>query len=129
MAHGGRHNADDRLAAALALGHPIASAAKLAGVSERTAFRRLQDASFRSKIEGLKAESFEHAATLLVSVSTAAVTTLHALLSSPTDSVRLGAARAIITASLQLREATSLEERLAALERRLDDQGRRDRWA
>jgi hypothetical protein len=54
----------------------------------------------------------------LTDASTAAVTMLQALLEADSESVRLGACRAILELGLKLRASEELERRLAALEDR-----------
>jgi len=55
VAHRGRQNADDLLAAELAAGKTVRDAATAAGVAERTAHRRRTDADFKARIIGLRA--------------------------------------------------------------------------
>jgi hypothetical protein len=62
MAHGGRTIADDALAAALAEGKTVRDAVVAAGVSERTAYRRLGDPAFRQKVSEIRARMLERAA-------------------------------------------------------------------
>lgn len=116
MAASGRRNADDRLALLLAAGKTVADAAETAGVSQRTAFRRLDDAEFRAGVTTLRGEMIGRAVGRLADASTKAVETLTALLTSDSATVRLGAARSILELGTKLREATEIEERLTALE-------------
>ncbi len=51
MAARGRKNADVELVAALASGSTVREAAQSAGVAERTVYRRLEDAEFRSRVQ------------------------------------------------------------------------------
>jgi hypothetical protein len=127
--HTGRKGADDQLAALLAFGHTVDYAAKQAHVSPRTAYRRLQNPSFRRRIEELRSQAFERTASLLISASTTAVTTLVQLLNSSSDAVKLGAARSVIEHARILRETANLEDRLAALEARLETETERERRA
>lgn len=59
----------------------------------------------------------------LADASAAAVDTLRGLLSSESDTARLGAARSILELGNKLRESVDIEERLAALEKRLPVNG------
>src|SRR5262249_17942202 len=54
---------------ALACGTTVAQAALKAGVSERTVYRRLAEASFRRELETLQAEIAQRAADLLLAAS------------------------------------------------------------
>lgn len=132
MAGGSRKNADTALVAALAGGATVEAAAKLAGVSERTVYRRLENAGFRRQVAEARAAMIERATAKLAEASTEAAATLRALLdaSSP-PAVRLGAARAILELGTRLREAEELEKRIAELEVTLASQSeeRTRRWA
>jgi hypothetical protein len=116
MAVSGRRNADDRLALELATGKTVADAAAAAGVSERTAYRRLDDPEFRGRLTVLRGEMVRRAAGRLADGSTNAAETLTALLSAKSEAVRLGAARSILELGTKLRDSTEIEERIVALE-------------
>jgi hypothetical protein len=122
VAAGGRKN-DDLLATALAVGGTVEGAAHHAGVSERTAFRRLQDPAFRERIAGARRRMFEQAAARLTARSTSAADALGDLLGADSESVRLGAARSILELGAKLREAVELEARVAELEVAVRRQG------
>ena len=121
MAGSGRKSADEALVAALAGGATVRDAAAQAGVSERTAFRRLADVAFRRRVSEARAGLVERAAGKLADAATEAVDTLRALLKAR-DTVRLGSARSILELGTKLREAVELEQRLQALEERLLEQ-------
>jgi hypothetical protein len=106
------------LAAVLAAGATKQDAARLVGVGERTIYRRLEDPRFRRRVDDARAELVNRAVGSLADASAAAVATLRALLSADSESVRLGACRAILDLGLKLREAEELERRIAALEAR-----------
>lgn len=130
MAVRGRKSADDALVLALAAGATMADAAEQAGVSERTAFRRMQDALFRQQVVITRTRFYEQAVGLLADSLTDAVRTLRALLEADSESTRLGAARTILDAGPRLRESEELAERIAALEAHLepaDEPASRDR--
>ena len=118
MAGSGRRNADDRLALELAAGRTVADAAKAAGVSQRTAYRRLDDAGYRQRISTLRSAMVDRATGRLADRSTDAVETLGVLLAA--ESEWSGSARPDRSWILgtKLRESTEIEERLAALEQR-----------
>ncbi|HEV3446447.1 MAG TPA: hypothetical protein VG099_17520 [Gemmataceae bacterium] len=121
MSHQGRHGADEALLLALACGATKENAALKAGVSERTVYRRLQDPDFRQRLQELRKDMVQRAANVLTASAMEAVKTLLSLQQGTvTNSVRLGAARAILEQGMRLRELADLEERLAALEQRLD---------
>lgn len=116
MAGSGRKTSDETLILALAAGASRASAAKSASVSERTVFRRLQDPAFRQRLDAARAEMLTSAVARLTASATSAAATLHRLLSAESESVALGAARAILELGTKLRESEELAQRIAALE-------------
>jgi hypothetical protein len=99
----------------------VRRAAERAGLSERTAHRRLAEADFRRRVAELRAEMVARAMGRLVDGMTEAADTLRKLLRAEGESVRPGAARTILELGNRLREAVELEERLSALERRIAD--------
>jgi predicted ArsR family transcriptional regulator len=120
MSGNGRENADPILLVQLAGGASIKQAAEAVGISERTARRRMKDDVFVARLEELRQRCFERALDRLGQLGTAAVDTLESLLDaavSPT--VRLGAARAVLEYGLRLRDEIELEERLRALEEKM----------
>jgi predicted component of type VI protein secretion system len=110
----------DPLLMALACGATVTAAAAKAGVSERTAYRRLAHPEFAARLEALRGEMVQRAAAMLTASALEAVKTLLELQSPSTPpAVRLRAAAHILDYGLRLREAAALETRLAALEQRL----------
>ncbi len=128
MSRNGRHSADDSLLMALACGATVENAARQAGVSPRTAYRRLADAAFRQRLQTLRGDMVSRTSGTLTAAAGEAVRTLLELLKNPTSSsVRLGAARAVLEMGMKLRDVAELEQRLAELEERFDDQAARGR--
>jgi AcrR family transcriptional regulator len=115
----GRNGGDARLVAELAGGATVAEAARSAGVSESTVYRRLRDADFRRLVDEARAAMVAQAIGRLTAAATAAADTLRALLGSEADFCRLAAARSILELGAKLREHGELEARIAALEERL----------
>ena len=111
---------DDVFATELARGQSVASAAKSAGFSVRTAFRRLGDAKFRARVSSLRSRLVDRAVGLLAATNAKAAATLRALLDDDAATVRLNAARCVLEATTRLRDAAELEERLQALERHVE---------
>ncbi|MCC7425043.1 MAG: hypothetical protein IT428_32640 [Planctomycetaceae bacterium] len=116
MAGKGRQNADDRLIVELAGGKTVAEAAAVAGIGERTVYRRLNDPAFRKCLSDARSAFVEQALAKLAGASGRAVATLVTLLDAEADSIKLGAARSILDAGLKLREAVELEDRIRRLE-------------
>jgi hypothetical protein len=119
MAARGRQNADEPLAVGLAGGLTVKEAARKAGVSERTAYRRLEDPEFRRHVAALRTEMTERAVSQLADAQADAALALRRLLKAKTDTVKLGAARSILELASKLQASVELERRLAELERRL----------
>ncbi|WP_067470193.1 helix-turn-helix domain-containing protein [Actinomadura macra] len=110
-------------AAVLAAGKPKAEAARVAGVSPRTVQRWSQDEQFRTLVTARRAEMLDHALGALADAAGEAVATLRASLrAEPSEArvtaARVGAARAILSMLVPLKEVLDLEERIGQLEAR-----------
>jgi hypothetical protein len=128
MAQKGRRTADERLLLALACGATVEVAARQAGVSESTAYRRLAEPVFRQRLQRVRADFVQRTADTMTAAATEAVRTLLELLKpAAPPPVRLGAAKAVLEIGVKLREIAEVEERLAALEERLDADKRKAR--
>ena len=104
---------------ALVCGASIDTAARKAGMSRRTAYRRLNDPRFMKRLQAARAEVAKRTSALLSAGSLEATKALMELISaSSPPATRLGAARAIIELAAKLRESVEIEERLQALEER-----------
>jgi hypothetical protein len=105
---------------ALACGGTVEYAADHAGVSRRTAFRRLADPEFRRQVAEARTQMVERASGSLTAVSAAAIATLNELLDRGiAPQARLGAARAVLDIGMKVREVAELEQRIAELEQRI----------
>jgi len=124
---GERSRGEDSLLAALAAGSTVEDAARAAGLSSRTAYRRLADPGFARRLAQTRDELISNALGELVDCASEAVATLRALLSASDERVRLGAAKSTLEQLLRLRETLTLSQRLAALERSVQAQSRRGR--
>lgn len=113
---------DHQIVLALARGESVRRSARLAGVSERTVRRRLEDLEFRKSVRDARADSVERASSQMSHAMTEAVLTLRHLLTAGSDSVRLGAARSILEIGCRLREVVELDDRLTQLEQSLEPQ-------
>ncbi len=117
MAGGDRKQADSWLVAALAGGASVQDAASTARVSEATVYRRLREPEFTQRVDEARAELLGQAMARLSAAATAAVTTLVLLLKADAPpAVRLGAARAILDATLRWHESEALARRLDNVE-------------
>ena len=113
-------NGEDQLITALASGTTVREAAKLAGVTERTVYRRREDAEFRSRVQEARKVMFEQALGAVASAGVSAAQKLNALLNANSENVQLGAARSVLELGSRLRENIELEERLSRLEQVLE---------
>jgi hypothetical protein len=117
----GRSGADELLIAKLAMGMTIQAAALEVGISERTAHRRLEEPAFRARVNAARSEMVRNTIGSLAAVGQLAVARLHRLLEDPSSSVCLGAARTLLDAMFRGHEHEILEQRIAELERRLNE--------
>jgi hypothetical protein len=121
MATQRRKKAEEALLMALAHGATPRQAAEKVGVHKRTVHRRLADPEFQRKLKAQQAEMVQSTAGLMTAASGGSVRTL-VLLQDPSmpPNTRRGAARDILDLALPWREAANWEERLAALEARIE---------
>ena len=112
MAVRGRRNGDEFLIAGLAAGKAVKDAATEAGVSERTAFRRIGEADFRQRVAELRGRMIEAAVGRLAATAGVACDRLTKLLEAESESVQLGAARTILDQTIRWRELLAIETRL-----------------
>ena len=118
---GRKRKADTALVLALACGASAENAAQKAGLGLRTVRRRLAEPGFRAQVTELRAEMTRRLAGMLTAAGVGSVKTFTTLQDSAvSESVRLGAARAIVELGCKLRESVELGERLAALEAQLE---------
>jgi hypothetical protein len=120
MPQQGKRHADSQLLLALACGASVEVAARQAGISESTAYRRLSDPAFRRQLQAVRADLVQRTTGALTAASTEAVRALLELLKATAPPpVRLGAARSVLELGIKLRETADLEARIAALEEQL----------
>ena len=112
-----RKNTDEALLVALACGASVENAARAAGMSPRTAQRRLAEPAFRKRLQDLRTDMAQRTGGMLTAAGMEAVKTLISLQDgSIAAAVRLGAARTVLEFGIKLRENNELAERIAALE-------------
>jgi len=127
VAHRGRKNADEAIIVALATGATVGEAAAKAEVSPRTVHRRLTDTEFRAAVIQRRATMISSALGRLADGMTEAADTLRALLKADAETVRLGAARALLETSIKLRDSVEMEERVTQLESLTNELDKRKR--
>lgn len=129
MAAGDMHRAGslEALLAAIVAGNPVPEAARMAQMAERTARRRLAEPEVRVQLDELRAATLVAAADKLTSVASRAVEVLATVMDDPNMSgpVRVRAAEVVLARLTPMRDAATIDERLAAIEAAL---ARRDQW-
>jgi hypothetical protein len=115
-----RKKADEVLLLTLACGATVESAARKAGLGERTAYRRLADPTFQKRLSQTRAELVQRSASMLTAAGPDSIKTLLLLQQDATvpASVRRAAASSVLTMNLKYREQTDLQGRIAVLEQR-----------
>ena len=124
MVGGPKENTDDALMLGLACGATVANAARRAGISPATAYRRLAEPGFQAELRKLRSDMVERTGAMLTAASLESVKTLMDLQNGTVSaSVRLGAARAVLELGMKYRETVEIEQRLAAIEERVHKRG------
>jgi hypothetical protein len=117
-----RKKNEDALLLALACGATVEAASKQCGLSDRTIYRRLRDADFKARLQGVRSDMIGRSAGLLTAAASEAVRTLLSLQKdSAPPAVRLGAARAVLEVGMKLREVVDLQVRIEELEAVLEE--------
>jgi hypothetical protein len=121
MADGARKKGVEQLAFALACGASVENAARQAGVSRSTAHRRLKDPAFLAKLQTLAAEMVRQQTAAMTASGMVFVSTVLELAKPPNPGkLLLGAARTGLEYGMKMRVGNEVEQRLAALERRVN---------
>lgn len=118
----GRSACDEVLALGLARGLTLAEAATAAGVSERTASRRIAEPEFIARVGQMRSRLIETALGQLADGMAEAAQTLRALLKASNEAIRLGAAKSLLELTIKIQAATEYESRLQSVESRLAKQ-------
>jgi hypothetical protein len=118
-----RRAADEPLALALARGLSVQAAAAEAGVSERTAHRRLSERAFCERVEEVRRLLVDGAVRNLSARTSAASDRLAELTHSNNEAVSLGACKAVLDLGFRAHGQRAVVERLDELERRLAQGG------
>jgi hypothetical protein len=121
MAGRGTKDIDEQLALALAIGGTVADAARTVNCCEKTVRRRLKDEKFRQGIVALRNEMVSRAVGRLSGLGILAADTLHNLLSSGSEKIRLSAARAGLDFMFRGHELETLTKEVEALRRVVEE--------
>jgi hypothetical protein len=115
-----RERADEALAVALAAGRRVEEAAGIAGVSPRTASRRLREPGFAGRVRELRADMTAAAVGRLAECCSAASDRLAELVGSGDGHLAFKAAKAILELTFKAQEISELERRVGDLELALE---------
>jgi len=122
VAGDGRKQGDAALVAGLAAGLSVAKAAERAGLSERTARRRLKDDAFKARVERARARILDRVVARLTALGATAVRTLGDLMKDGAgENVRLGAARATLEHMFRGFDEVGLLKQIEALRKQLQE--------
>ncbi len=117
---GNQESQDEQMLLALASGASVKQAADACNLSERTIRRRLDDASFVARLRAMRSDVLDGVLGRLTFAAASAVEVLKTLMAdAESETVKLGAARAVLEHAGKLRADIEFESRLAELERRL----------
>ena len=111
----------ESLAQALAVGDSVAAWAEAHHIPRRTAYRWATEAGVKAQVRGLRQGLVTDAVGKLADAATTAVDTLRGLLAEGQPAtVRLGAARAILSALVEVQAHAELADRVTHLEELAD---------
>jgi len=119
--------ATEAVLAAIATGSSVNDAARLAGVSRRTASRIINDPRSQERLAGMREATMEHAARRMLGLVDLAANTLDAVMrdTEAGASARVSACRTVLTSVVTLTDAVEIERRLAEVEAAV---GERTNW-
>jgi hypothetical protein len=104
------------IALALAAGTSVSAAAEQAGVDRKTVQRRLADPAFRRQVAVYRSELIASALGRTADNMARAADTLAGMLDSPSEPIRIRAARALMSLGLRLRDSVDVDDRIRDLE-------------
>ncbi|MHB1562295.1 MAG: hypothetical protein ACYC61_33050 [Isosphaeraceae bacterium] len=110
------------LAIAMAGGTPVKDWAQTHGIAERTAYRWARSPEVVDQVEAIRRESLDRAVNRLSGMATDAAEEIARLArEASSESVRLQAARAVLSELMAISGFAALERRMAEIERRLHE--------
>lgn len=117
---------DEKMLEALLSCGSVRKAAAALGCSPATVRNRLKDTAFRQRYDEERGNVLADATEQMKSKVTAAVDTLHAVMTDENcaASVRVSAADSLLRHTLRFVEVTELADRISALERLTESEGR-----
>lgn len=125
MARKGTHRgrqADELLAVAIASGRTVRDAARSAGIAERTAWRRLEQKSFRRLVRKLRRQMVSEAIGLLsAGLAEAIVVARDLCLRGRSEAIKLAAAKQLMDKGLEACFLEPLESKIQRAEQKADE--------
>lgn len=118
-----REAQDEILIEALASGMSFPDAGKLGGVTGRTVSRRMEDPDFQARVSRRRGERVTQVTGALTDMSTEALQVLRDCMAEGRAADRLRAAQMVLLMMSRLRHETEIEDRLANVERLLQEGG------
>jgi hypothetical protein len=120
MPGGNKKRADASLIAHLAASVSPAGAAKLAGGSEATVYRRLANPAFRQRVEKARSDFWERALCVISKGAAESAIVLRRLLRSDDGRLKLQAAKVLIGQGMKVREVVEQARQLEELRKEID---------
>ncbi|HWY88099.1 MAG TPA: hypothetical protein VNX28_15315 [Gemmataceae bacterium] len=117
----------EMLALALADGFTVVEASEKAGISRRTAYRRLADPAFCQRLRDIRREILGQTIGRLADVMTRAAEKLVVLLDHKSARIQLRAARSLLDLGIRIGQAVDITDRLAVLESQMADDANAER--
>ncbi len=124
MAKNVRKKGQDTFAISLASGNTIKVAAKAAGITERTAYRRAESPELQEEVNQLRDKMRSQAIGIAAVGMAEATVVLRMLMQKGKDSIKLGAARALLQVGDRMWNSEQLSLKLKELDRILNDGGK-----
>jgi hypothetical protein len=122
-----REAQDEIIVTCLAEGMSLPATGAAAGCTSRTVSRRLEDPDFTARVSRRRGERVAQVTGTLTSMSDDALEVLRSAMAEGTTAEKLRAAHLTLTMMIKLRHDTEIEDRLAAVEDRLAENGGGDR--
>lgn len=122
MSRTNNENCKAGLAMAMAGGTPVIDWARTHGIAERTAYRWARSPAVVDQVEAIRRDSLDRAVNRLSNQATDAAEQIARLAQeASSESVRLQAARAVLSELMAVSGFAALERRMAEIERRLHE--------
>ena len=121
MPGGSKKAADAALVTYLAAGVSPAGAAKLAGVSEATAYRRLANPDFRQRVQKARSDFWDRALGVMSKGAAESAIVLRKLLRSDDGRIKLQAAKVLLEQGMKVREVVDLAQQVEELQQTIEE--------